>query len=400
MARRTLLLPQAVTLTVSCRTSRELGAPARRHPVTLNPDGTVETRTTWTRNGFWPHWAATSRAWVGGHCGTCVLRLVPRPGAWVPRPIRAKQPAGAMAGGQIGRHAVPHAVSTSPKKPPNTPAAPAHRQSGRDPPRVLGQLVQDVTVPPPAEAGDQPWATLWECGMHPDRVELVDQTIGALSPMPVSFYLGVMSTNPVSPGWPTRSGTSTRTLDTAIWLAWTYCAADRKDPAARTGWLATGVLRRLILPLMASVYTVADVEAFANHWNMSLSGAAVELHTWVEAGSARRSLNLTGPRTSHLGFPRAPGFVARYRLRNELRQTPVSLTDADLAMALVEHGDVLRAREHWPMMRFTRLLRPHVMADWFRASPSFVPRVWNRSVRDRPGRTVCGSRTAGESKSG
>lgn len=344
MARRTLL-PQAVTLTVSCRTSRELGAPARRHPVTLNPDGTVET----------PHDLDQERilAALGGYlsCLELVDTVAPAFFDWyraqvreVPRPIRAKQPAGPWRAAKRAA-CCPARGFDEPQEAAEHARSPRHIASlAGIPARVLGQLVQDVTVPPPAEAGDQPWATLWECGMHPDRVELVDQTIGARSPMPVSFYLGVMSTNPRLTWLADTIWNADADMDTAIWLAWTYCAADRKDPAARTGWLATGVLRRLILPLMASVYTVADVEAFANHWNMSLSGAAVELHTWVEAGVCPPVSELTGPRTSHLGFPpRAPGFVARYRLRNELRQTPASLTDADLAMALVEHGDVLRA---------------------------------------------------------
>lgn len=344
---RHALLPGPVTVTVACRTSRESGAPARRHPITLQPDGSVDT----------PHDLEQERimAALGGYLSCLELVDVVAPAffAWyragqrlTPRLIRAKEPRGPWRAAKRAS-CCPARGYLHPQQAADHARSPRHvAETTGVSSRLLSQLAGGVRVELPPEVHEEPLATLWDCGIHPDRVEVINQAIGARDPMPVEFYLGVMSTNPrliwlADTIWETEAD-----VETATWLAWTYATQDRKDPAARTRWLNSGVIRRLIPQMMQSLYTVADVEAFAAYWELSLSGAAVVLNRWVETEVCPSVAELTGPRTAHLGFPpAAPSVLARLRLSGELGPDVGEISQTDLALALVEHGDVVRAAE-------------------------------------------------------
>jgi hypothetical protein len=338
-------LPGPVTVMVSCRTSRESAKGSKRHPVTLCPDGTIDTG----------HDLEQERilAAFGGYlsCLELVSTASPAVVKWftlqrrlAPRPIRAKQPHGPW-------HPAKKALCCAKRGYKTPQEAAAHARDPKHVALVHGAHVRQVTElargfapePGPEMPGD-PWVTMWECGMHPDEVDRITMEIDADDPLPAQFYLGVMARNP-NLVW-IRDTMRLVPLEprSVTFLAWTYSKADQRDPALRTRWLQTGIMDRLLPGLMRSPYTVLDVAAFATHWSISPVAAGIELAKWCDSGVAPSVADLIGPHTHHLAYPPTPPrWQARARLRDLLRSD--GLTEEELALAVVRWGSVTAAAE-------------------------------------------------------
>lgn len=343
MAGAEMRLPAAVTVTVSCRTSRDTTKGSKRHPVTLNPDGTIDT----------PHDLEQERilAALGGYL-SC-LELVDSAGPafrhWyalqmrlVPRPIRARRPDGPWDSSKRAQ--------CCPRKGFPTPQAAAqHVREARHVAlingahaRQLAELVRGAQIMAPVPESE-PWATLWECGMHPDEVDRIRGETGLdLLPEP-EFYLAVMSVNP-DLAWLAQTVRAVPLPPPAMaWLAWSYGKYDRDDLTARARWLATGIMDRLVVPMMKSAYETHDVEQFADYWRMSFLSAALHLLQWQDAGVAPAVADLTGHSWDHLAYPPPPPrWESRIRVRDALDR-PDDFTESEIARALLLAGTAGRA---------------------------------------------------------
>ena len=339
-------LPGPITVTVTCRTSRNSAKGSKRHPVTLYPDGTVDTG----------HDLEQERilAALGGYLSCLELADSASPAVleWfvlqqrlAPRPIRARQARGPWHAAKKARCCARRGHKT-----PQDAAAHA-----RDPKHValthgahafqVVALCKGIAAEPPPEMPGEPWTTMWDCGMHPDEVDRISMEIDADEPLPVQFYLGVMARNP-NLAW-IRDTTRAVPLEprSITYLAWSYGKADRADPTLRARWLRTGIMDRLALRLISSPYDFTDVEEFAAHWSISTVMAGVELMKWYDSGVAPSVAVLTAPGLEHLAYPPTPPrWQTRERLRDELDGL-AQCTEEELALALVRWGSVGRAAE-------------------------------------------------------
>jgi len=342
-------LPGPVTVTVTCRTSRNSTKGSKRHPVTLYPDGTVDTG----------HDLEQERilAALGGYLSCLELADVASPAVleWftleqrlAARPIHATQSRGPWHPAKKAQCCARRGYKT-----PQEAAAHA-----RDPKHValthgahawqVAALCRGFAAEPAPEMPGDPWKTMWECGMHPDEVDRISLEIDADDPLPVGFYLGVMARNP-NLLW-IRDTMRVVSLEphSITYLAWSYGKADRADPTLRARWLRTGITDRIALRLSGGPYDIGDVEAFARHWAISPVTAGVELMKWYDSGAAPPVAMLTGPELEHLAYPPTPPrWQTRERLRDELEDRRVAgvdgMTDEELALALVRWGSVGRA---------------------------------------------------------
>ena len=271
-------LPGPITVTVTCRTSRDSAKGSKRHPVTLYPDGTVDAG----------HDLEQERilAALGGYLSCLELADSASPAVleWfvleqrlASRPIRAKQARGPWHAAKRA-----HCCAKRGYKTPQDAAAHA-----RDPRHValthgahawqVVALCRGISPEPAPETPGDPWRTMWECGMHPDEVDRISMEIDAVEPLPVQFYLGVMARNP-NLAWIRDTKRAVPLEPRSItYLAWSYGKADHADPTMRARWLRTGIMDRLALRLMHSPYDIADVEAFAAHWAISPAMAPVAM---------------------------------------------------------------------------------------------------------------------------
>ena len=332
-----------ITVTVLCRTSRTSTKGSKRHPVTLHPDGTIET----------PHDLEQERilAALGGYLSCLELADVATPAFlhWyalqqrlVPRPIRATSPRGPWhadnradccprGGFKTPQEAAEHARTTR-------HVALNHGAHARQ----LAELARGVQESAPEMPGE-PWTTLWECGMHPDEVDRISMDIDADDPLPVDFYLGVMCTEPELQ-WIRETAAEAELGERSMTcLAWSYGTSDRKHPKLRAEWLRAGVLDWLAVRLMRTPYGIDDVEAFAAHWGLSAWTAAHELFKWYDSGAVPRVADLISGQFDHLGYPPTPPrWQTRARLRDELDDEGC-YSEEDLALAIARFGSVGRA---------------------------------------------------------
>lgn len=332
-------LPGPVTVTVTCRTSRDSSKGSKRHPVTLHPNGTIDTG----------HDLEQERilAALGGYLSCLELADVAAPAVleWyalerrlVPRPICAKQARGPW-------HAAKKAQCCARRGYQTPQDAAAH---ARDPKHValthgahawqVAALCRGIAVEPAPEMPGEPWTTMWECGMHPDELDRISLEIDADDPLPMQFYLGVVARHPKLE-WIRDTMRAVPLEPRSItYLAWTYGKADRADSALRARWLRTGIMDRLALRLIDSPYDIADVEAFASHWAISPVMTAIELMKWCDSGVAPSVAALTGPELDHLAYPPTPPrWQMRARLRDELAVSD-EYTEEELALALARWG--------------------------------------------------------------
>lgn len=333
-------LQSPVTVSVSCRTARNSTKGSRRHPVTIHPDGTIETG----------HDLEQERilAALGGYlsCLELVETAAPAFFTWfafqqrlVPRPIQAPHERGRWraveTAGCCPRRGFETALEAAEHVRDPKHAALLHGAHARQV-AELTRGVQGLSAP---EMPDGPWYRLWECGMHPDEVERISFELDLDDPLPAEFYLAVMARQP-DLGW-LLSTMSALPLEprSIVWLAWTYGTLDREQLDLRARWLATGVMDRLVVPLMHSAYEIADVEAFAAYWRLSFTAASIALLEWARSGVSPGVDQLVGSRFDHLGVPpHPPTDEARRRLRDVLGTD--LFTEGQLAVALSVFGSV------------------------------------------------------------
>lgn len=337
-------LPGPVTVTVTCRTSRTSAKGSKRHPVTLYPDGTIDTG----------HDLEQERilAALGGYlsCLELVDTAAPAVLAWftlqqrlAPRPIRANRSSGPWHPAAKAQCCLRRGYKTPQE-------AAAHVRDAKHVALIHGAPVRQVVSlaagfdpePAPEMPGD-PWTTMWECGMHPEELDRISLEVDADDPLPIEFYLGVMAHNPDLTWIRDTARRAQLGPRSFVSLAWTYGKADRKQPDLRAQWLATGVTDRHALQLMGGPYTRDDLSAFAAHWGLSPVSAGVELAKWCDSGATPAVSDLTGWYLDHLAHPPTPpAWRTRARLRDEL-EPPDVYTEEDLAIALVRWGSVGRA---------------------------------------------------------
>ena len=341
-----LLLPVPIELTVACRTSRGVGAKTRRHPVTIEVDGTVTT----------PHDLDAERvaAAMGGYlsCLDLVDRAAPAFQQWLrairredPRPLRTRDAGTTWHPAERGRCCAWRGYDAA-------QSAAAH---GRDPghlaavhdadPHQVRALIKGAAIPEPPAPRAEPERTLWACGLQPERVRQVARAVPCRDTLSVEFHLAVLVRKPDLEWLAVTLAELDGSADLATWLAWTMQPDDRRDPRLRVEWLRPGIAPRAVLPLVGAGYTVADVHRLATAFAGSDAQAALALLDWVEHGYRPTVTDLVEAGRMHLVVPpEAPAQAAVERLREGLGQRAVVMSDTDLALALVRHGTVWHAK--------------------------------------------------------
>lgn len=334
-------LAAPITVTVSCRTSRDSAKGSKRHPITLYPDGTIDTG----------HDLEQERilAALGGYlsclelvdvASVAFLRWYAAEQRMAPRPIRAKQLKGPWR--TAGKaQCCPRRGFKTPQEAADHARTPRHVALVHGAhARQLAELARGVTPQPAPDMPGEPWITMWDCGMHPDELDRVSLELDLDDPMPPEFYLGLMATNP-DLDWLRQTIKATDVGSRwATWLAWSYGTQDRQDPMGRARWINAGAWFRHAQRLMGSVYEIEDVQAFAGYWGLSFAAAARELDKWIDSGVTPPVADLTGDAFDHLGYPPTPPkWQTRARLRDELEGG----SEEELAVAIVQYGSVKRA---------------------------------------------------------
>lgn len=347
---RQLLLPYPMVLQVDCRTSRDASGRVVEHPVTLHPDGTVET----------PHDLESERIAValGGYltCLDLVDRGFPALEAWIrlalradPLPVRALDVGGPWSpritatccnrhGYQRPEVAFAHARS------------PGHvAQVFRVDDGLLRQLVEAAQVPEPRPPRGEPEASLWRCGLAPDLVGRIRAAVGVthITSSDVLCLVGLS--------------------DDLEWLDDERAARDRRlrralarlrgdevqlellhvDPQVARRWAVSSAPRWAVQVLLPAGYAPEDVEVIAEAWGVSHATAALALTGWVGNGLRVDVVALTGPRFRHLPMPPgppSPHALDRLRVLLGPPSAVVPLpSETELALLLVEHGTVADA---------------------------------------------------------
>ncbi len=339
---------EPVTLTITCRTSPEPGARGRRHPITLEADGSITT----------PHDLDSERLAValGGYltCVDLVDRTAPLLREWVglqrrdaPLPIRSPDQGRRWHALQRGS-CCPGGGFTDPCAAADHARGSRHLALSRGTDaRRLQTLVKGVAVPDSGRRVGEPWDTLWACGIHHDHIDRIDERLALGAPLEPMFYLAVVQQQPDLDWLREMVAAAGRAPRTAEWLAWTYGPSDRQDPAARVEWLRLAVPVRAIADLMGCGVEPAQIARLSGHWKVTNATAALLMQEWVRQGLLVPVEALMGPATAHLGYPpHPPGRESIARLRQAMPSSTREdlLSDLELALALVEHGSVGSAR--------------------------------------------------------
>lgn len=337
---------ESVTFSVLCRTTRGRGG--RPHPVTLHPDGTVET----------PHDLAAERvaAALGGYltCLHLVDRYVPSLRDLMGPLLRSRPPGIERAGDARWRPTDrPAGCSCRDRVWADPGGAAAHL---RDLPhwavrhgvpvaearRWYAQLEPELDVRPPVvalsdvvqESDGGEW--LWEAGIHPDTVRLIHSRLGLDEPMRALTYLQiVLGQAPTT--W--LAPFARFSADTVTWAVATYDELDRRSPDDRRAWLDVGLGRGLTLELRGGPYQPADVRLLAQRTGLSPVRAGRLLAEWLAAGGAPTLDQLTEVCRLEVGRL-APNRAAIAELRRRDPVAAKALTDTDLGLVLVQAGTV------------------------------------------------------------
>ena len=288
-----------IELQITCRTARGPG-PRTVHPLVIDTDWSVTT----------PHDLALERVAtaMGGYLsclelvdqGIPALREVIQRrarrspvrisrdigGRWTPAVLPAGCSCGPFGFGEA-REAAVHVRSTQ-------HVAAEFGVKTRTLERLMGPILDAYDTlffaPPPSD----PRATalvrdarstelLWDCGVHPESIVTIHQAVWPGGPpLPVWFYLGVVSRRPAL-AWVARTLATVPDEDIAVWLAWTNAELDHVHPDARTGWLQAGVPRKAIAALADGSYTPIEVALLSRATHRSLAAAALTLAAWHHA---------------------------------------------------------------------------------------------------------------------
>jgi len=363
-------LPLPLTLTFPCRAAPT--APARRHPVVIRADWTVDT-------GHDEELERIAAALGSGvSCIPALAGVLPAFREWWRRARR-------QAGPQVrspdrGRrwHCADGSFGCCPATGfADALAAATHAREARHVAaatcadrRHLVSLVAGLAgaadPPPPDLPGADPQTRslvqqAWAAGLPPDQVELargplarhghdldLDTLLGRLQTGADTHWLLTTVQAVAAAGRPDdpatgddlSGGESPPSGELLSWLAWTATALDALEPAARAEWLATGARRADILVLSDAGYRASAAASVADAWGISRPGAAQVLARWVSSGYRPHPAHLTSLREVGLAFP--PGPPAPAAVDRLARLVGASPKDAGertgLAVAIVRHG--------------------------------------------------------------
>jgi hypothetical protein len=289
----------ALELSIGCRTTRS-GRSTHRHPFTINSDWSVTT----------PHNLDLERIAVGmgGYlsCLDLVDHVVPALRDFLQRTAHRIAPR--LIRNDGGRWVIPGpplACGCNEFGFADVTDAGDHWRSVQHvasergvSSRLLDHLAREVLaahdtsfVLPPLESGIKEAVRerrgveyLWDAGLHPEMIKAVRAAVWPDGPpLPVWFYLGVMSRRP-DLGWIASTLRSIPDEDIAVWLCWTDADLDRAHPAARTGWLQAGVPRVAIAALADGSYTPLEVARLSHATGRSIQASAITLAAWHRAG--------------------------------------------------------------------------------------------------------------------
>ncbi len=372
--------PLQLTVTCHADRSRRRGA---RHPITLHEDWSITTphdldaeRVAVALGGYLSCGERGDPSVPGGQArGRRRLRIDPPPvrraaeGRWL---VDARVP-GCCAdplAWRSARRATEHLRSlshvaaefgtTSPSLGPvATKVLRAHGAGLQD---VAPAAVEDLVGREVASRTDA--EELWASGLSPVRVRAMHEAVAAEGPLPVAFYLGVLSRRP-DLDWVRDTARAVPDRADESWLAWTETPLDRADPQLRRSWLALGVTRLDVATLTVSAYGPDDVRALARLLRVSPTAAGGALASWVVAGatpdlpSLVRVLRLCQPGALTLASTSVDAVLA------DLRSRGWDASRQDAAFALAVCGTPAIARQVLPL---TASLEPQdiasALADW------------------------------------
>ena len=353
--------PQPLTFSVPCSTRPDLTS-ATHHPVTLQPDWTLDT----------PHDLEAERVACafGGYCSCLVLADRVTPAVQALLQARARRVPPALARGTRGAWTVrsPH------KAPCCRPGQQAsevaehlrgvdHAARAADAPLALVRAVADAVLR--EHSADPPWlltdddvgdlrrcvrsesgpVQVWEAGLHPTLVVYVhDEAVGEDGPpLPVALYLGVLSRRP-DLAWlaETLAAVDGGRTDPSLaeWLAWTQTPLDRRERQARTGWLLSGAPRAWICELSTAGYRPEDATRLSRATGRSLVGVADMLMAWVSSGCSPTVEDLLALHAEGVPAWYRPSGPAITRLQGDLGSQAEAFSRTDLGLLIAREGTV------------------------------------------------------------
>ncbi|MGE3813264.1 MAG: hypothetical protein AB7I24_17120 [Candidatus Nanopelagicales bacterium] len=343
-----LLLPYPVALSVPCRSTRQPGGPVVRHRVAIEPDGSVVT----------PHDLDAERiaCALGGYltCVDLVDRVIPALQRWVRLVLRQEElpvvsrddgsswlPS--LAGDCCNRHGYqrPEVAFAHGR-------SPGHLATvfGVDD-ELLRLLIEASCVPEPRGPREEPEMRLWQCGLAPELVGRIRDTVQAVAPLTASDVLAMVAASRDLSWLDGGAPGNARRLRTVITRLQGRAAAGGAvvDDEVRAQWARSSAPRWAVAVLMPAGYRPEDLVLIASSWNVSQTVAATVLASWAGNGYRVDPRALCGPGLRHLRMPpSAPSPHAVDRLRAALSSSrrPVP-SETALALALAEHGTVALA---------------------------------------------------------
>ena len=195
----------------------------------------------------------------------------------------------------------------------------------------------------PVGAGESLVEQAWGCGLHPSWVQGLRAELAAAGFADPTLELVIaIAHKGAAVTWVASTTRSTMDPSTAPWAAWTQTELDRREPDARSDWMATGARRADIVRLSMSGYVSAAAQAVAHDWGISVPGAAQLLARWVGSGYTPDPKQLAWVGEEGVGFPPdppAPSAVERVA-RALGRRHPDTAQRTELAIALARWGTV------------------------------------------------------------
>lgn len=337
-----------LTATFPCRTSA--GARSTRHEVTIAADWSVRT----------PHDEGLERiaaAFGGGvSCIPALHAVMPGFRMWWERATRqtgllARSPDRGATWFSLEGDALPCCTARGFD---DAAAAAAHCRdiphiaaASRVPRRDLRALVSGLGAAadpgPPEGHGDPLVEQAWARGLHSTWVLglAADLAAAGFSEPTLELVLALAHTG-TDVAWVASTALGATDPSTAPWLAWTRTELDRREPGARSQWMATGARRTDIVALSMSGYSPDKAHAVARDWGISVPGAAQLLARWVGCGYRPAPEELAWVGQEGLGFPpEPPAPSAVERVARALgRRRPDSGERTGLAIALARWGTV------------------------------------------------------------
>ena len=224
-----------------------------------------------------------------------------------------------------------------------THVAGASRVSARDLRHLVSGLGPRADPGPPEGRGDPLVEQAWAHGLHSSWVlgQCSELAAAGIEEPTLALVLAIAHTG-ADVAWVASTARGTTDPSTAPWAAWTQTELDRREPGARSDWLATGARRADIVCLSMSGYSPVEAHAVAGDWGISVPGAAQLLGRWVRSGYRPAPEQLAWVGEEGVGFPPdppAPSAVERVARALGWRR-PDTGERTGLAIAIARWGTV------------------------------------------------------------